>query len=304
LRRGTPGRNPVERRPAPKPQCDKDQALPRNASDLPDERPINAEANPLTPMRQHAPTIHIWVRATTDWSDESAFNAQLSPAFAGKVALWNRTFTLPYHLFRHRVCQIASENHAAVAGAVRAGWNEIPDGALVVPVDDDDWFAPDLGERLTAAWRPGIVGLYWTRSFLQVPIDPVAEIGQWASLLFPNRRPKWVCSTNNYAIVKAPDIKRLLRDHTRASGWVLRQPADAIVHLDGRLSLMNRTLASQTSLGWRRVRFSRAELVLKYHRYRRLYRRPLPSELGWAEPYRVAMAELMEGLRLRGGGQS
>jgi hypothetical protein len=121
--------------------------------------------------------IYIWVRATADWSDEAAVNAQLPPAFAGKVALWNRTFSIPYHRFRHRLCEIAARNHAAIAGAVRAGWDEIPDGALVVPVDDDDWFAPDLAARLTAAWRPGVEGIHWARDFLQVPIDPVAEIG-------------------------------------------------------------------------------------------------------------------------------
>ena len=246
--------------------------------------------------------IYIWIRATTDWSDEAAFNAQLRPAFAGKVALWNRTFSLPYHIFRHRVCEIARRNHAAVTGAVRAPWNAIPDGALVVPVDDDDWFAPDLGERLAAAWRPGIVGVYWTRSFLQVPIDPMAEVGQWARALLPNRPPKWVCSTNNYALIKGPDSKPLLRDHTRASEWMLRQPAEAMLRLDESLSLMNRTLASQTSLGWRRARFSRLELLLKYRRYRRLYGRSLPAELAWAEPYRKAMAGLMGELGLRGAG--
>lgn len=68
-------------------------------------------------------------------------------------------------------------------------------------------------------WRAGAAGLYWTRSFLQIPIDPMAEIGQWArAWLYPNRRPKWICSTNNYAILKGPDTQPLLSDHIRASG--------------------------------------------------------------------------------------
>jgi hypothetical protein len=246
--------------------------------------------------------IYIWVRATTDWSDEAAVNAQLPPAFAVKVALWNRTFNIPYHRFRHRLCDIAGRSHAAVAGAVRAGWDEIPDGALVVPVDDDDWFAPDLADRLAAAWRPGIDGMHWARGFLQVPIDPAAEIGQWARRLFPSRRPKWLCSTNNYALVKAPGAKPLLRDHTRASRWFLDHPRDRLVVLDAHLSLMNRTLASQTSLGYKRPRITRVELLVKLARYRRLYTRPLPAELAWAEPYRDAMAGLMRELKPCGPG--
>ena len=228
-------------------------------------------------------SIYIWVRATTDWSDEAVFNAQLRPAFASKVALWNRTFTIPYHLFRHRVREIARRNHAAVTGARCAHWDAIPDGALVVPVYDDDWFAPDLAQQLADARRPGIAGIFWTRNFLQVPIDPVAEIGQWMRVLFPHRPPKWLCSTNSYAIIKGPETKRLLRDHTEASRWFPRQPETGIVRFHGHLSLMNRTLASQTSLGYKRPRISRAELLLKRLRYRGLYARPLPPDLAWAE---------------------
>jgi hypothetical protein len=65
---------------------------------------------------------------------------------------------------------------------------------------------------------------------------------------------------------------------------------------------MNRTLASQTSLGHKRPRISRAELLLKRLRYRRLYERSLPPDLAWAEPYRDAMAALMRELRLHGKG--
>lgn len=254
-------------------------------------------------MANESTMLFIWVRATTDWSHEAACYAQLRPEFVGMAALWNSTFTMPYHLFRHRVRLIAQRNHADVAGAVCARWEEIPDGALVVPVDDD-WFAPNLGEALAAARRPDAIGCFWMRSFLEVTISPVAEIGTWIRKLFSNRPPKWLCSTNNYALVKGalgkePATKRLCRSHTEASVWFEEHRGPLVSALDRRLSLMNRTLASQTSLGHRRARISRTELLLKFFRYRLLYAQPLPPELSWADPYCKQMDALMGELQTR-----
>jgi hypothetical protein len=93
--------------------------------------------------------VAIWVRKPVPWDDEGAFRAQIPDAFRRKVDVWNGTFTMPYHVFRGEVRRIAELNQDAVRGAARLDWEEIPDGALVLPVDDDDWFAPDIGE----AWR-------------------------------------------------------------------------------------------------------------------------------------------------------
>lgn len=69
--------------------------------------------------------------------------------------------------------------------------------------------------------------------------------------------------------------------------------------IDARLSLMNRTLASQTSLAFLRPNLRRSELLRKYRRYRRLYERPLPAELAWARPYVHDMDELMRRLGVK-----
>ena len=53
--------------------------------------------------------IYLCIRQTTDWADEAAFRAQLPPLYAPTVQLWNDTFNIPYHLFRHRVRQIAAD---------------------------------------------------------------------------------------------------------------------------------------------------------------------------------------------------
>jgi hypothetical protein len=63
---------------------------------------------------------------------------------------------------------------------------------------------------------------------------------------------------------------------------------------------MNRTLASQTSLGilrpaWRRG-LSRSELLRKYARYRNLYGRPPAEGFEWCLPYLAMMKALMDDL--------
>jgi hypothetical protein len=250
--------------------------------------------------------VYFWLRATLDWSDEAAFNAQLPGYFVDKVRLWNKTFNLPYHLFRHRVREIAACNHADIQGARFAEWEKIPSGGLVVPVDDDDWFAPDLPEQLANVVEPRVFGYYWTGSFLQVPIHWRHEIGLMRRRLWPGIAPVHLCMTNNYAIVKSGDDKKLAVSHlaaTEAFRAALEMPtaSNRVKKMAGRPSLMNRTLASQTTLGHKRKTISRTALMLRYRRYQRIYRKPLPDELAWSAPYQALMAELMDDLKVRQG---
>lgn len=243
--------------------------------------------------------IYIWVRETLDWTDERAFRAQLEDRFRPKVDLWDATFDMPYHVFRHRLKQIAELSLSRVEGAACAAWDAIPDGALVVPTDDDDWLAPDLAKALDAERDVATACLRWTSSFIEVP----TSFGHWVDLvrraIFPRTPPKWVCSTNNYAMVKSEETQPLLRRHTRASEWVLGPGADRTRRIEGRLSVMNRTLASQTSLAlWTPV-LTRAELVAKYHKYLRLYTKREQAGLEWCRPYTGMMAQLMGELELR-----
>ena len=65
--------------------------------------------------------------------------------------------------------------------------------------------------------------------------------------------------------------------------------------LDDRISLINRSLASQTQLrrGQRNSPARSGELRRKYGSYRRLYRRLARSGPAWARPYLAMMGELM-----------
>jgi hypothetical protein len=111
-------------------------------------------------------------------------------------------------------------------------------------------------------------------------------------------RPMWRCTTNNYALVKGPGVHELAVLHVRA-----RDRFDELdpPRLPVRLSAMNRTLASQTTLGFRKRPISRATLLRRYARYRRLYREPARAGPvpAWCAPYLARMEGLMTELELR-----
>jgi hypothetical protein len=237
--------------------------------------------------------VFIWVRDTVDWADEEAFRAQLSPGFRPLVELWDTTFSLPYHRFRQALREIARDNLARVEGARCAPWEEIPEGALVLPVDDDDWFAPHAARAAAEAHRAnGGDGVRWRSSFLEVSIDASHTVSRVGRRLLPGVGPKYTCTTNNYALVKRGGDPLLAYRHVAASR-VLAAGGIELPHLDRELSLTNRSLASQTSLRRHRRPVDRAALLRKARRYRRLYERPRD---GWAAPYVERMAALMKQL--------
>jgi len=219
------------------------------------------------------------VRRTVDWRDEAAVEAQLTDEFRPKYEMWNATFDVPYHVFRQRLKEIAQLNLGRVEGAVVG---EAPAAALVVPVDDDDWFAPDVATRLQRACDPAMRGYCWTRFVLEArPFNPLRRRTDHGG---------FSCGTNNYAV--APEWRDLTAGHAKASRHFDAHGGE-VKRLAGMLSLQNRNLSSQTVLGWKRPTISRARLLRRFRRYGKLYRRALPPELAWAQPYVERMAELM-----------
>jgi hypothetical protein len=244
------------------------------------------------------PAICIWIRRTVDWADEQAFLAQAPADLRPKVELWNATFTLPFHRFRQRVREIAELNHSRVDGAVVAEWDAIPEGTLVLPVDDDDWFAPDAAAVLGRELGPGAEGCYWTSRWVEVPTRAGHRVYLLRRRLLPWTPPKWVLTTNNYALRRTESAHALLDSHVKASRW-LAAGGGPLPRIERSLSLANRTLASRTTLRYELPAISRRALLRKFHRYRTLYDRPPPPDLAWSRPYLSAMSELMRELELR-----
>jgi len=239
--------------------------------------------------------IHIWIRSTLDWEDEAAFKSQLRPNLVESVELWNQAFNIPFHLFRHRIREISRLNLAKVDGAVCTVWDEIPEGSLVVPVDDDDWFAPNLATTLAQEQETDFQAYFWPSNFLEVPIHLRHQLGRFRRTLFPSTPAHFLCTTNNYAMIKGPETKALLTKHVSASQW-FKSNTNRVKELREPLSMMNRTLGSTTSMGEKRPPFARQKLLLSFLRYRQLYNRRASPELDWSQPYREMMAALMHEL--------
>jgi hypothetical protein len=246
--------------------------------------------------------IYIWIRRTCDWYDEEAFLAQVDERFEDRLAVWNETFEMPYHQFRARLFEIAQDNLAQVRGATVAEWDEIPEGALVMPTDDDDWFAPHAAETLERVRRPGIEAYVWEATFAETPMWFGHRVYLARRRLIPWWAPRWSCSTNTYAMPKSDATHAALGDHTVASRRVDSAPEDELIRLPDRLSVMNRTIASRTQLGAgdRGRPSTKAEMLRKHARYRRRYRRLDLSMTPWAEPYVARIAELTDELAPRG----
>lgn len=243
--------------------------------------------------------MYIVVRRTTDWTNEASVRAQLPNGFAPLVDLWNDTFDMPYHHFRQQLKQIAQANHARVEGAVTAALEDVPRGALIAPVDDDDWFSPEMARVVADNQDARYHGYRWPSRFLEVPPTFGQWRGAWRRRLFPNAPLRWLCTTNNYVIENIPGVGPIVDSHIRATEWFVEREALVKV-LDVPLSLQNRNLASQTALLFRSgVMMTRSKLLRRHRQYRALYSKMPRALPAWCRPSIATMAELMRALHVR-----
>jgi hypothetical protein len=238
--------------------------------------------------------IYIQVRRTLDWKDRAAVEKGLVAKFRPKAAMWDATFNMPYHLFRQRVKEIAELNLSRVENArVVTAHEPVPAEAMIAPVDDDDWFSPDLGNILGELTDPAIFGCHWIRHIL----EPERHRRRYKGLLKEAVTRKVILATNNYAFRNRPGIEILLRDHLSASLRLQSTPAE-FRYLPLAMSIHNRSMASQTVLAIGRPTISRDELIEIYAQHRRLYARTfLSPSLRWAKPYVAMMSQLMDELK-------
>jgi hypothetical protein len=250
------------------------------------------------PRDQQDLTIHLCVRKTLDWRDEALVQARINPFFRRKFEMWNATFALPYHVFRQRLWAMTERSLRSVEGAVISDLARVPPGDIVVPIDDDDWFAPDLAIRIRQHLRPDATGIVWGPATLE-HLTPRMQLRRWLIRARRGRWRKYTCSSNNYAVRHRGDLTEVVLDHLHASRYVESHPAE-FVRIPSILAVQNRSLASQTALRLGRPEIDRADLVMLFEAHRAIYQGWRPSEgLEWAVPYVSGMNDLMSELSLR-----
>lgn len=244
-----------------------------------------------------APPVHLYIRETLDWGNEALVEERLIPDFRFRVDAWNATFTMPYRIFRMRLKAIAQSSLARVQGATLSALEDIRPGDLIVPLDDDDWVAPDLAVRLQAAYEPGVGRYLWHRELVE-PVTWLHDLRRRFAR-FRGRPTANICKTNNYAVVNTPELRPLTAHHTTACQYFDQHP-DGVKRIAATLAVQNRNVASQTTL--RKALSSPADrhkLAALVEEHRPLYTRRLRRDLRWARPYFDEMVTLMAELRVK-----
>jgi hypothetical protein len=193
------------------------------------------------------PQVCIYLRRTLDWGDAALVERELEASLRPKFEAWNATFNLAYHEFRQRIKRITELNLSRVEHAVVAPLDEIPDHALIVPIDDDDWFSPRLADGLRAAYEPDLAGYLWKDYSVELPraLRSRLNILVWRAR---GNRPL-TCGSNSYAVTREGEHLPLLGKHSLASQFFDANPS-RIKRLRGCWAVRNRSPASRTAMGY------------------------------------------------------
>lgn len=155
-----------------------------------------------------AETVYICIRLTAAWEDKAGYRSRLIAGLVPHIEARDATFSTPYHEFRAAIAEITMTGLRAVRAAVIAPYNDISEGAIVMPCDDDGWKAPHAAEALVAS---GCDCAVRKQSVLQVPLDWMHALKVRAGNLWRGfHRPRWFCSTNNYPLRKDPEATTCL----------------------------------------------------------------------------------------------
>jgi len=204
------------------------------------------------------------------------------------VRMWNDVFPVSYFEYRQRLREIAELNWLRMRGicvvireqqfhSLFDQWGQ----CIVLPVDEDDWFHPDLAERLPQLFDPAVDVYHWD-DFLY---RPVPFLGQEPDHE-PIRRRKWASSfgTNSYAIASTslrkltPVLRQQVLLHHEAAGELFCRPGFRRHYIDECLSLSHKSPASTLHMEHFESQASLTDWP--FYLSRRL--EPIPADLQWA----------------------
>jgi len=256
----------------------------------------------VSPGREPAAVIVLrqspnWGRLTPAYLDETEpidRALRRPPGFTRSfIELWDATFRTTFFEVRKALKDITLRSFAAVRDADVVPFTEVgdwPPAPLVLFSDDDDWFAPDVVEKV-ASFSRKLGGVTWDSTVL------------YRGMLV--RRSDAYCYTNNYAVTErvrlpGPWTERVL-PHGKAEVTFRRRGFRA-GHLPLPLSVANNHPASaqqiRVVLDRRPGRDGLIEEVEAFRESAALAGSPA-GDLAWAAEPVAAAVELFGGLALR-----
>ena len=163
----------------------------------PSGRLISRPSRASIAMRAIQP-FTIVLRQSPDWTNQTYADLEKTREFCRmvgrpedfiieRVKLWDRTFSTGFFSTRQAMKEITLENLHSVAGATIVPIAQVKDvldpGRFYLFIDDDDWYAPDIGGHLAGAdprtcdavvWGSAVFGrglslrmdrVFWTNSY-------------------------------------------------------------------------------------------------------------------------------------------
>lgn len=240
-----------------------------------------------------ANTVVIVVRQSPNWlglaqsgHDTASFDALIYEppgTTAALIRFWNETMPVSFYAARAAMKEIAAENLAMVAGARIQSIDQFRPpferDALYTFIDDDDWFAPDLAERLLSSEAAIADGTAW----------------QWVRFTDGNilaREYYETCHTNNYAVhgsfLAERDDFSLACQHFTAQRLLYRDGVN-IFPINAPLSITNKHPCS--FLGLKSRKFDQRSLRTRVGSYRKFLtstqeqQNIMARDVAWALPY-------------------
>ena len=234
-----------------------------------------------------------------------ALSDEQKEGFLRAIRLWNRTFGMSYFVYRQRLKEIAELNWARVRNldlvVRRPDLISILDGLdryVVLPVDDDDWFHPDVADILRSRWRADIDAFHWPDGlYRSVPFQdrfdkPAAQerlvVRHWDDDFTTNGYP---ITRKGLADIQGSMKHRVLAFHW-AAGKTFHRDGVGRCFVDQVLSASNKSLASATNL----KALTDRTLVLRNLPHLRRRTAAIEPPLQWAAEYIGLTEQLNEEL--------
>jgi hypothetical protein len=223
--------------------------------------------------------IIISPRTTFEWLDPQK---KIWDRFLIYEEFWNsHKFNLTYREYRYNLQQIARDNLLDIKNGVVG---EPEEGELCIPVDDDDWFSPELIVELEKCIGENDY-CYWNST--ELCRGQITDgTNHWCLY----------CKTNNYCFRYNKSVNDVFKNHGVADKEFANRKQSPL-YINQKLNMVNRNVGSATFFLGKELEDidleGAIEETLEYLREDRIYSNPY---IAWAEPYINKYRVLVENL--------